>query len=119
MNRSVNRATGNATNVVALVEKLAEDAPFWDPKQLALVWRDVERRLLPQLSENERRSRALQGQQAPSAEQRQVDYERLRNLAWEIAVSIDVGCVHVRALSKLAELLKEQSQCQEPPLCLD
>ena len=118
MNQTVKPTTGNATNVVALVEKLAEDAPFWDPAQLALVWKDVERRLLPQLSEDERRSRALQGQHGRSAEQRLVDYERLRNLAWEIAVSIDVGCVHVRALSKLAELLKEQSQCQEP-LCLD
>jgi hypothetical protein len=107
MNRTVNPTTGNAENVVAFVEKLAADAPYWDPAQLAVVWKEVERRLLPRLRQDERRSGSLQASHAPPAERSNVDFERMRNLAWEIAVSIEVGCVHVRALSRLAELLKE------------
>ena len=119
MNRSVNTTAGNPGSVVELVEKLAADAPYWDPAQLAVVWKDVERRLLPQLREDERRNSSLQAQDAPQAEQNQVDYERLRNLAWEVAISIELRCVHVRALSRLAELLKLQTQCREHTSCLD
>jgi len=119
MNRSVNTTAGNPGSVVALVEKLAADAPCWDPAQLAVVWKDVERRLLPQLREDERRNSSLQAQDAPKAEQSHVDYERMRNLAWEVAISIELRCVHVRALSRLAELLKEQSRCREGTLSLD
>jgi hypothetical protein len=113
MNQTVNATTGSATNLVAFVDKLAADAPFWDPAKLAVVWKDVERRLLSQLREDERRSRSLQASPPPEAARTSVDYERIRDLTWEVAVSIDLGCVHVRALSRLAELLKEQTRCRE------
>jgi len=119
MNRSVNTTTGSPATVVALVEKLAADAPYWDPAQLAAVWKDVERRLLPQLREDERRNKSLQAQDAAQAERSRVDYERMRNLAGEVAISIELRCVHVRALARLAELLKAQSQCREATLSLD
>jgi hypothetical protein len=108
MNQTVTPTTASAANVVAFVEKLALDAPFWDPARLAVVWKDVERRLLAQLREAEARSGSAH------AEAGSVDYERIRNLTWEVTVSIDLGCVHVRPLARLAELLKQQAQYREP-----
>jgi len=102
MTRTLIPTTASSANVVAFVERLALDAPFWDPARLAVVWKDVERRLLRQLREDEARSGSAQAQPG------RVDYERIRNLTWEVTLSIDLGCVHVRALSLLAELLEQQ-----------
>lgn len=102
---------GRATSVIPLLEKLADDAPFWDPTHLAIVWRDVERRVLEQLREEERQSLAsAQAAHPKAAEQAGDERERIRNLAWEITVSIDLGRVHVRAISALAALLQARRQ---------
>jgi hypothetical protein len=90
--------------VIPFLERLADEAPTYSPLELSTSWKNLEGWLLAQLRDDEReRLPQLQGLQAASL---RTDHERIRNLTWEIAVSIELRCVHVRAIHKLAELLR-------------
>lgn len=111
MSQSEGSSMQAPTSVIAILEDLVEDAPFWAPVNLAVFWKDIERRLLAQLRDEERRNLPLWKSVDPvEAERSRVEYERIRNLAWEVAVSIELGCVHMRALGLIATLLRDQER---------
>lgn len=89
------------------LEKFAERAAITDPPELVDLWPDLERRLLDRVGaigydgENAAQSAA----NAPPSEA-----ERIRNLAWEIGVSVDLHAVHLGALRALAKLVRESGQ---------
>ncbi len=83
--------------VAALLAELSKRAATTDPFELVRDWRAIERRVFACL-------RALE-RELPGSARDLADIERLRNLAWEVGVSIELHAVHSRALSTLAEQL--------------
>ena len=96
---------------ISSLERLASEAP--PSHELAAYWRDFERRLLAELRDDER-TLLPRLAHAPDAERMLAEHERIRNLAWEIAITTDLGCVHVRAVRKLAALLRERASRYQP-----
>lgn len=96
---------------ISALERLAVDAP--SSSELATYWRDFERRLLAELREDER-TLLPRLQHPPDTERMLGEHERIRNLAWEVALTTDLGCVHVRAIRKLAALLRERAARSGP-----
>jgi len=81
------------------LDQLAERAPSIDGGELVALWPGLERRVLLRL----RTDKHDAGNTAS-------DEQRLRNLAWEIGVSVDLYAVHLGALRTLASLLRERAQ---------
>ena len=110
MNEVAGQADTTVERAISSLERLAAEAP--SSRELAACWRDFEGRLLAQLREDERKLVPLLAQPSEAQQvKRSLDeHERLRNLAWEIASTSDLGCVHVRAIRRLAVLLRERAQ---------
>lgn len=89
------------------LDRFAERAPGAHPVELVALWPELERRVLKRVSAGERESEsaALDLANAPRSES-----ERIRNLAWEIGVSVDLHAVHLGALRALTKLLRERGQ---------
>lgn len=81
------------------LDQLVQRASSIDPAELVALWPGVERRVLARV----RADRQEQGNTA-------ADEQRIRNLAWEIGVSVDLYAVHLGALRTLAKLLHERAQ---------
>lgn len=93
-------------HAISSLERLAAEAP--SSSELATYWRDFERRLLAELREEESTLLPLLAN-PPDNEQMLAEHERIRNLAWEVGLTADLGCVHVRAIRKLGALLRERA----------
>lgn len=85
------------SELARVLEQLAERAPSIDEAELVSLWPAVERRVLTRV-------------RADRHESTTSDEQRIRNLAWEIGVSVDLFAVHVGALRTLANLLRERGQ---------
>lgn len=88
------------------IDQLAQRAPNADAAELIALWPWVEGLLLDRVraDESEARERGLE------TELLRAEGQRIRNLAWEIGVSIDLGAVHAGALDALAELLRKRGR---------
>jgi hypothetical protein len=111
MKEVVSHAWTSMERAISSLERLATEAP--PSRELAAYWRDFERRLLAELREDERTLLPCLTH-PPDAERMLAEHERIRNLAWEIAITTDLGCVHVRAVRKLAALLRERAAGSQP-----
>jgi hypothetical protein len=89
------------------LELLAERAPTMEPTELVRLWPTLELRVLGCLRLDRHPER---GAASPETRLLRLEEERLRNLAWEIGVSVDLHAVHVGALRALAKLLGERGQ---------
>jgi len=87
--------------LAALVDELSKRATVTNPLELVLDWQGLERRIFACLRRIER--------EAPSSLPEPRDLERLRNLAWEVGVSIELHSVHSRALATLAAELAKRA----------
>ena len=83
------------------LEQLAERAPAIDAAELVRLWPGVESRVLSRLSADEHK------EESPLL---QSEAQRIRNLAWEVGVSVDLYAVHLGALRTLADLLRQRGQ---------
>ena len=86
------------------LDQLAERAPTLDPTELVARWPALERRVLARV----RADKHVEGNAL--ADREQPEEQRVRNLAWEIGVSVDLQAVHVGAIRALAKLLSERAQ---------
>ncbi|HYP98698.1 MAG TPA: hypothetical protein VER96_08490 [Polyangiaceae bacterium] len=87
------------------VEQLAQRAPTIGVTELIALWPWVEGLMLDRVRADE--AEAPSGGGFDDALLR-AEGQRIRNLAWEIGVSVDLGDVHVSALESLAELLRKR-----------
>ncbi|HKO50596.1 MAG TPA: hypothetical protein VJV79_22890 [Polyangiaceae bacterium] len=104
MNQSSVANDTESSELVRALDELAERAPTIDPTELAALWPELERRVLLRM----RADRPFEG--SLKAPQLQAEEQRLRNLAWEVGVSVDLHAVHLGAIRTLATLLRERSQ---------
>lgn len=74
-----------------------------DGSELIALWPRLERRILSRLRDDAPSATPLDG--SPTLEQ-----HRIRNLAWEVGVSVDLRAVHLRALETLARLVRERAE---------
>ena len=91
--------------LASAVDQLASRAPTVDAAELSALWPWVEGLVLDRVRADE--SEARSGAAFDSALLR-AEGQRIRNLAWEVGVSVDLGAVHVSALEALAELLRRR-----------
>jgi hypothetical protein len=98
-------------HAISSLERLAVEAP--SSSELATYWRDFERRLLAELREEESVLLPLLAH-PPDSERMLAEHERIRNLAWEVGLTTDLGCVHVRAIRKLGTLLRDRASRSQP-----
>jgi hypothetical protein len=102
------QASEECLELAQFLEQLAERAATNDSAELAALWPGVEDRVLSCVRADARgNANAAVG---PATSRPQAEEQRLRNLAWEVAVSIDLGAVHVGAIRGLAGLLRERGQ---------
>jgi hypothetical protein len=111
MKEVASHAWTSMESAISSLERLAAEAP--SSRELAAYWRDFERRLLAELREDERTLLPSLAH-PPDAERMLAEHERIRNLAWEVALTTDLGCVHVRAIRKLGALLRERAARMQP-----
>ena len=88
------------------LDLLAERAPSIDAAKLVDLWPAVEERVLAVVGEGPEATTASAGGTPLLLS----DEERIRNLAWEVGVSVDLHAVHVGAIRALAALLRERDQ---------
>jgi hypothetical protein len=112
MKATTSHAWTNMERAISELETLAAEAP--SSRKLAAYWRDFERRLLADLREDER-TLLPRLAHPPDAELMLAAHERIRNLAWEVAVTTDLGCVHERIIRQLGALLRERAARALPP----
>lgn len=86
-----------ALEIAWLLSRLAEGAAVMSPNEFLGIWRPLEPRLLGCLCSCEAAEGAVSG-----------SLERLRNLAWEVAVTADLEALHGAALSRLAQLFGDR-----------
>ncbi|HEX2672536.1 MAG TPA: hypothetical protein VHM25_16755 [Polyangiaceae bacterium] len=91
--------------LASAVDQLASRAASIDSGELIAMWPWVEGLVLDRVRADE--SEAQSGAAFDSALLR-AEGQRIRNLAWEIGVSVDLGAVHVSALEALAEVLRKR-----------
>ena len=108
--------------LASTVARVAERAPIADPAELIELWPAVEQRVLDRVSADgtEREHATQERANAPRPDRsdhsdhvqrsERLEGERIRNLAWEIGVSIDLRAVHLGALGALAKVLRERGQ---------
>lgn len=110
MNEIAGHASTTVERAISSLERLAVEAAT--SGELARLWRDFEARLLAELREDERKLLPLRAcpSEAQKVQRSLAEHERIRNLAWEIAITTDLGCVHVRAIHRLAAVLRERAQ---------
>ncbi len=90
------------------LDQLAERAAAIDAAELIALWPEVERRVLARVRADEHdQGNTNAGLESPPL---QAEGQRIRNLAWEIGVSVDLRAVHLGALRTLATLLRERGQ---------
>lgn len=112
MNEVASYASSRVVRAISSLERLATEAPT--SSELVARWREFESELLAQLREDERTLLPLL--EHPSEAQRTLaENERIRNLTWEVAITSDLGCVHVRAIRKLDALLRQRAERSPRP----
>jgi len=89
------------------MDRLAERAPVIPAEQLVEIWPTLEERVLERVSADGYDDGHATGDLASVP---RLEGERIRNLAWEIGVSVDLHAVHLGALRALGRLLRERSQ---------
>ena len=89
--------------VATLLERLCQLAPAEHASALAGLWSAIEPRLLACLRAYERSAAAATRGAAVIPE-----VECLRNLTWEVSVSLELGSVRLRALQKMAHVFAER-----------
>lgn len=89
--------------VVTLLERLCKLAPVEHASALAGLWSGIEPRLLACLRAYERGAAAATHGAAVIPE-----VECLRNLTWEVSVSLELGSVRLGALRKMAHVFAER-----------
>jgi len=93
-----------------LAEQARESGSGVDP-ELKATWSDLERRLLVGLRAEERA--ASSGGANPLGELKAIaSNEHLRNLVWEVSVSLELSSPSAAAMLKLTELLRARAQAQ-------
>lgn len=107
MDEVAGSAVSSVVRAISSLEQLATEAP--SSRELVTRWRDFEGALLAQLREDERTLLPLLAQPS-EAELALKEHERIRNLAWEIAITTDLGCVHLRAIRKLEAVLRQRAE---------
>jgi hypothetical protein len=110
--------TAELLSAVTLLQQLAEQARraelAW-PANLEATWNDLERRLLRGLRAEERA--ASPAGSDPVRELKAIGAnERIRNLVWEVSISIQLASPRPGAMLKLAELLRARAlaRSEEP-----
>lgn len=112
MKATTSHAWTSMERAISALEVLAAEAPW--SNELAAYWRDFERRLLAELRDAER-TLLPRLAHPPDAEQMLAEHERIRNLAWQVAITTDLGCVHMRIIRQLGALLRERAARTQPP----
>jgi hypothetical protein len=112
MKATTSHAWTSMERAIFALEVLAAEAP--SSRELAAYWRDFERRLLAELREAER-TLLPRLAHPPDAEQMLAEHERIRSLAWQVAITTDLGCFHVRIIRQLGALLRERAARTQPP----
>ncbi len=112
MKATTSHAWTSTERAISALELLAAESP--SSRELAAYWRDFERRLFAELREAER-TLLPHLAHPPDAEQMLAEHERIRNLAWQVAITIDLGCVRVRILRQLGALLRERAARNQAP----
>lgn len=87
------------------VDQLALRAPTIDATELIALWPWVEGLMLDRVRADETELEAGGGFDSALL---RAEGQRIRNLAWEIGVSVDLGAVHRPALEALADLLRKR-----------
>lgn len=89
------------------LDKFTERAAITDPAALVQLWPELEQRVLDRVGADgyDADNAAPSAANLPRSEA-----ERIRNLAWEIGVSVDLHALHLGALRALAKLLRERGQ---------
>jgi len=107
--------TSRADNVeyaelAVALDELADRAAELDAVELATRWPELESRLLARVDADERspRSAADEFESPLESPLARSEGERIRNLAWEVGVSVDLHAAHLNALRTLAQLLRER-----------
>ena len=90
------------------LDQLAERVPSMPPADLVDLWPGVERRVLARIAADEHDANAGRG--TLEGHLLQAEEQRIRHLAWEVGVSVEVHAVHLRALRTLATLLHERER---------
>jgi hypothetical protein len=89
----------------AELEQLSMQAGCGDEQGFRASWERIERPLLAALRAGESAA-SLAGSDSPSWFAAVPENERLRNLVWEISVTLELSSVHVAAMRRLAQLLR-------------
>jgi len=90
------------------LDQLAERAPTMDAAELVALWPGIERRVVVRVCADKRDDgNAADGGESPLPPSEE---QRVRNLAWEVGVSVDLHAVHVGAIRALAKLMRERGQ---------
>jgi len=87
------------------VDQLVRRASNIDAAELIALWPWVEGLVLDRVRADE--AEAAGGFDSALL---RAEGQRIRNLAWEVGVSVDLGAVHVAALEALAELLRKRGR---------
>jgi hypothetical protein len=87
------------------VDQLALRAPTVGAAELIALWPWVEGLVLDRVRADEAEAPTGGGFDAALSS---AEGQRIRNLAWEIGVLVDLGAVHVSALEALAEVLRKR-----------
>lgn len=91
-------------DLLQALEAFSTSAASSDGSELIALWPRLERRLLSRVRADEVPAASpLDG--SPTTEP-----HRIRNLAWEVGVSVDLRAVHLRALETLARLVRERAE---------
>lgn len=104
------------SELASAVAQLAQRAPTIETAELSSLWPWVESLVLDRVHSDETEAEPRFG--SGSARLR-AEAQRIRNLAWEVAVSIDLGAVHVNALEALTALLRKRGRRFEKLAALD
>jgi hypothetical protein len=100
---TVNPVLESYAELLKALDAFSTRAVCSDGSELMALWPGLERRLLSRMRADEGSARPLEG--SPTSEQ-----HRIRNLAWEVGVSVDLQAVHLRALETLSRLVRERAE---------
>lgn len=94
------------SELASAVDQLTQRAPTIGAEELSSLWPWVENQVLDRVhaDETEAERRGFGGAKL------RAEGQCIRNLAWEVAVSIDLGAVHLKALEALTEALRKRGR---------
>ncbi|HET7545976.1 MAG TPA: hypothetical protein VFK05_39175 [Polyangiaceae bacterium] len=107
MNQKENAQSNERSEVASALDQLLARLPALTDLELVALWPALERKVLAQLRAEEHSEANLNGPLTGS------ETQRIRNLVWEIGVSVHLQSLHSRALATLAELMHVRAERQD------